>query len=91
MYFILFYETVDNFIEKREPHREEHLAYASAAHERGDLVMAGALTDPSDTAVLVFKGEDIGMVEAFAKFDPYVTNGLVSRWHVRQWQVAFGG
>ena len=57
MYYILFHKTADNYVEKRAPFREEHLAYANAALQRGDLVMAGALAEPVDGAVLVFKGE----------------------------------
>jgi uncharacterized protein YciI len=91
MYYILFYKTVDNYVERRKPYRQEHLAYANAAHKRGDLVMAGALAEPADRAVLVFKGEDPSIAEEFAKNDPYVTNGLITEWEVRPWTVVLGG
>ncbi|MHC5040156.1 MAG: YciI-like protein [Planctomycetota bacterium] len=90
MYYILFYETVDEFIEKRAPYREEHLGYANAAHDRGELVMAGALGDPADAAVLVFKGEGPSVAEGFAQNDPYVKNGLIAKWRVRPWTVVIG-
>jgi uncharacterized protein YciI len=91
MHTILFYKTVDNFLERRAPHREAHLAYARAAFERGDLVMAGALAEPADSAVLVFKGEGVAVAENFARNDPYVVNGLITEWNVRPWTVVFGG
>jgi uncharacterized protein YciI len=91
MYYILFYKTVDNYVEKRAPYREEHLAYAKAAIERGELVMAGALAEPVDGAVLVFKGESPSVAEDFAKNDPYVKNGLITEWQVRLWTVVIGG
>ena len=91
MYYILFYKTVDNYIEKRAPYREEHLAYARAAQQRGALVMAGALAEPADGAVLVFKGEGSSVAEDFAKDDPYVKNGLITEWKVRPWTVVIGG
>lgn len=91
MYYILFYKTVDNFIEKRAPYRNEHLDYANAAHERGILVMAGALDEPADGAVLVFKGDDATPAEDFAKHDPYVINSLITKWEVRPWTVVIGG
>ncbi|UCG50519.1 MAG: hypothetical protein JSW58_09930 [Candidatus Latescibacterota bacterium] len=91
MYYILFYETVENFVEKRAPFRKEHLDYANAAHERGALVMAGALDEPADKAVLVFKGEGAVVAENFAKHDPYVKNGLITEWLVRPWNVVIGG
>lgn len=91
MYYILFYKTVDNYVEKRKPFREQHLAYANLSFERGDLVLAGALADPVDGAVLVFKGESKEIAEEFAKNDPYVLNGLITEWTVRPWNVVIGG
>jgi len=91
MYYILFYRTVDNYVEKRAPYRDDHLAYASAAYEGGDLVMAGALAEPVDSAVLVFKGEGAFVAEEFARNDPYVMNGLITEWEVRPWTVVIGG
>jgi uncharacterized protein len=91
MYYILFYKTVDNYVERRQPFREQHLALATAAHERGELILAGALADPADSAVLVFKGESPTVAENFVKNDPYVLNGLIVEWSVRQWSVVIGG
>ncbi len=91
MYYILFYKTVDNFIEKRAPYREKHMTLIKAAHARGDLLMAGALAEPADGAVLVFKGEGPFVAEEFAKNDPYVVNGLITEWRVRPWTVVIGG
>ena len=91
MYYILWYKTVENYVEKRAPHRESHLAYARPAHERGELVMAGALAEPADSAVLVFKGDKPRVAEEFARNDPYVKNGLILEWKVRPWTVVIGG
>ena len=90
MYFILFYEFVDDYLERRGPLRGDHLGLAAAAHERGDLVLAGAYADPADGAALVFRGEDDGVARSFAEGDPYVREGLVTKWHVRQWTVVVG-
>jgi hypothetical protein len=91
MYYILFYKTVDNYFERRAPYREAHLKYATAARDRGALVMAGALAEPADSAVLVFKGDSPAVAEDFAKSDPYVLNGLITEWRVRPWTVVIGG
>ena len=91
MYYVLFYKTVESYVERRAPFREEHLALATAAHKRGELVMGGALADPADTAVLVFKGESPAVAEAFVKSDPYVRNGLIIEWSIRPWTVVIGG
>jgi uncharacterized protein len=91
MYHLLLYDVVDDYIHRRAPLREEHLRLAREAHDRGELVMAGAHDDPADGAVLVFRVEDPGVVERFAREDPYVREGLVTRWRVRRWMVVIGG
>jgi uncharacterized protein YciI len=91
MYYALFYETVDGYVERRAPLRDEHLALARAAHARGELVMGGAFADPADAALLVFQGDGPEVAERFAKADPYVRNGLIRKWRVRPWTVVIGG
>jgi uncharacterized protein len=90
MYWVLLYDLVDDYLERRGPLRGEHLAAAIAAVERGELVLAGALADPADSAILVFQGEDGSAAESFAAGDPYVRNGLVRSWRVRPWTVVVG-
>lgn len=87
MYYVLFYKTVDNYIEKRTPFREEHLRLANEARNKGTLILAGALADPADEALLVFKSDSPQEAEDFAKNDPYVRNGLIAQWKVRPWTV----
>jgi uncharacterized protein YciI len=91
MHFILFYDFVEKMAERRAPFREAHLSHVGAAHGRGELLMAGAFADPLDSSALVFRTEDAKLVERFARQDPYVVNGLVTRWRVRPWNVAIGG
>ena len=91
MYYILFYKTVDNYVEKRAPFRTEHISLAQHAFENGSLIMAGALADPLDGAVLLFKGNSPAVAEDFANNDPYVKNGLIVEWKVRPWIVVIGG
>lgn len=90
MHYLLFYEVVDDYVERRAAFRGVHLDHAWRAHERGELVLAGALADPVDGTVLLFKGDSPEVAEAFANSDPYVTNGLVSRWWVREWTTVVG-
>ncbi|WP_394824728.1 YciI-like protein [Pendulispora albinea] len=90
MHFVLFYDVVDDYVTKRAPYREAHLALVRAAYGRGELVLAGALTDPADGALLVFRGASPEAAESFAKLDPYVTNGVVRAWRVRQWNTVIG-
>lgn len=90
MHYILFYDVVDDYVERRTKFREAHLKYARQAHERGALILGGALADPVDGAVLVFRGPSPEPAEAFAKADPYVINGLVKAWRVRKWVTVIG-
>ena len=89
-YYALFYDAVDDFIARRGAYRQEHLNLAREAHARGELLLAGALSDPTDAALLVFQGESPAAAEAFARQDPYVRNGLIKKWRVRGWTVVVG-
>jgi uncharacterized protein YciI len=90
-YYALFYdELVDDFVNRRAPFREEHLRLARESFDRGEIQLAGALADPADGALLIFRAEDPGIAEEFAGNDPYVKNGLVKKWHVRKWTVVVG-
>ncbi len=90
-YYILFYKTIENYVEKRAPYRSEHLKLAKEAYERGDIVMAGAFAEPADGAALIFKGNSPQVAEDFANNDPYVKNGLIKEWSVRTWTIVVGG
>jgi uncharacterized protein len=91
MYYLLLYDVVDGFVDRRTPHRQAHLQLAREAHERGELILAGAFADPADGAALLFQAHDRSVVERFAASDPYVTAGLVEAWRVRTWTVVIGG
>ncbi|VVE88819.1 YciI-like protein [Pandoraea bronchicola] len=90
MHYLLTYDLVDDYLERRGAYRDAHLALAWQAADRGELVLAGALESPVDTAALLFEGESPAAAEAFAKSDPYVVNGLVKAWRVRPWKTVVG-
>lgn len=90
MHHLLFYDVVDDYLERRAALRDEHLAHARAAVSRGELLLGGALADPVDGAVLLFEGDTAEVAERFARADPYVTRGLVTRWRVRPWTTVVG-
>ena len=91
MYYLLLYDLVEDYIERRAPLRDAHLSLAREAHARGELLMAGAFGDPIDGAALVFIGESPAAAERFAEHDPYVRQGLVTAWRVHPWNVVVGG
>lgn len=90
MHYLLFYEVGEDYIARRGEFRAAHLAKAWQASDHGELVLGGALANPPDGAILLFKGESPEVAEKFAKGDPYVTNGLVRRWYVREWTTVAG-
>lgn len=89
-HYLLFYYLKDDYLERRPLYRAEHLGLAKEAAARGELVLAGALADPADRAVLLFQGDSPEVAEGFAAADPYVKNGLVERWEVRRWTTVVG-
>lgn len=90
MHYLLIYDVVPDYAARRAAFRDEHLTLAWQAHERGELVLGGAFADPLDGAVLLFTGNSPAAAEAFAAADPYVRNGLVTKWRVRAWTTVVG-
>lgn len=90
MHYLLFYDVAHDYLERRGEFRAEHLALAWDAVAKGELILAGALAEPVDGAVLLFQGESPDVAERFAAADPYVRNGLVTSWRVRPWTTVVG-
>lgn len=90
MHYLLIYDLVADYLPRRAPLRAAHIAHARAAEARGELVLGGALADPPDRAVLLFRGGSPAAAQSFAKADPYVLNGLVTGWQVREWTTVVG-
>jgi uncharacterized protein YciI len=88
MHYLLFYDVVNDYVARRASFRSAHLALATAAFARGEIVLAGALAEPADGAVFVFRTAEAA--EAFVLADPYVLNGLVKSWRVRKWMTVIG-
>lgn len=90
MHYLLFYDVVDDYVTRRVPLRAAHIGHAREAVARGEMVLGGALANPPDGAVLLFRGSSPEAAEQFAKNDPYVLNGLVKKWWVREWTTVLG-
>jgi uncharacterized protein YciI len=87
---LLVYTLADDYLDRRGEFRAEHLGLAEAAVARGDLVLAGAVADPYDQALFVWREGAAGAAEEFATADPYVANGLVLSWEIRTWNTVVG-
>jgi uncharacterized protein YciI len=90
VHYLLFYDVVADYATKRTPFRGAHLAYAREAVDRGELILGGALANPIDASILLFRAPSPALVEAFARGDPYVRNGIVTKWRVREWTTVVG-
>ncbi len=90
MHYLLLYEFVPDYLQRRGEFRSQHLQAAWKAQGRGELVLAGAFADPADGAALLFQCESSQVPEQFAAVDPYVLAGLVTRWRVREWTTVVG-
>ncbi|HEX9106517.1 MAG TPA: YciI-like protein [Longimicrobiales bacterium] len=89
-HYLLMYDLASDYLERRVALRDEHLRLAWAAVDRGELELGGAVGDPVDLALLLFRGDSPGAAEAFAAADPYVREGLVRSWRVRPWTTVVG-
>jgi uncharacterized protein len=84
---LLFYDYVDDIVERRAPHREAHLAHIARWKDDGRVVMAGAIGDPPHGGVLAMRVDDPALVEEFVNDDPYKEAGLITTWRVEPWNV----
>ncbi len=90
MHYLLFYDTADNYLERRGEFRGEHLKLAWEAYDNGEMILAGAFANPVDGALLLFNGNSPEVAEKFVKQDPYVKNGLIKNWYIREWTTVVG-
>jgi uncharacterized protein YciI len=89
-HWILFYDYPPDYFERRAPLRPDHFVHAQRAVDAGSLLLAGAFPEEPHGGVLVFRADDASVAEEFARNDPYVLNGLVTSWRVREWTVVAG-
>jgi uncharacterized protein YciI len=89
-HFLVFYDLAADYLVRRTAFRDAHLAKAWESHRRGELQLGGALADPVDGAVLLFRADSAEIVEEFVRTDPYVLNGVVIGWRVRTWATVVG-
>jgi uncharacterized protein len=84
---ILFYDYVEDIVERRAPYRDAHLAYIGVEREAGRVIMGGPLGDPPHGAAIVFKDTAPEEIVQFAQSDPYVEAGLVTARRIEPWKL----
>ena len=90
MKYVLFYESGDDVLAKAPLHFEAHSARGQEFHERGQMLMYGPFGDPQrEGSMAVFTTREAA--EEFAEGDPFVLNGVVRSWQIREWEEALFG
>lgn len=89
-YYLLEYDVVPDYLERRKEFRKAHLALAWAASDRNEMILGGPVSEGSPDGLMLFRGESPAVAENFARNDPYTINGLVTAWRVRQWVTTVG-
>lgn len=89
-HLLLEYTLAADYLERRADFRAEHLALLEGPAASGEMLLAGALADPFDRSLFVWREDSAGAAEAFVAADPYVTHGLVTSWRIRIWNTAMG-
>ena len=85
---VLFYTSADDVLAKAPAHFPAHSARCDDFHARGSLLMVGTFGDPQrEGSMAIFTTHEAA--EEFVRGDPFVLNGVVSRWEIRQWNEAF--
>ncbi|MEO6847933.1 MAG: YciI family protein [Chthoniobacterales bacterium] len=91
MHYLLFYEKAPDYAERQKPWQAAHLDYLQKLAGQGSLILGGSLENPNDgSAILLFDAPSLDIVESHAKNDPYVTHGIIAKWHVRKWDTVVG-
>lgn len=90
MHYLLIYQTAEDYLTRRNEFRKAHLKLAWEFADRGELILAGAVGDPIESAILFFSCDSPKIPAAFAEVDPYVQNGLVKKWSVQPWHTVIG-
>jgi uncharacterized protein len=89
MKYVLLYSSADDVMETAPVHFPAHRARVDEFHARGDLLMIGTFADPvKDGSMAIFGSREAA--EEFVAGDPFVRNGVVASWELREWDEVLG-
>jgi uncharacterized protein YciI len=82
--YVLFYESADDVASKAPAHFAAHVLRYSEFQAQGTLLMLGTFANAQDEgSMAIFTTREAA--EEFVKGDPFVVNGVVRAWHIREW------
>ena len=87
MKYVLFYASADDVLSTAPAHFPAHKARLDEFHSRGDLLMVGTFGDPQEQGSMAIFATRAA-ADAFVEGDPFVLNGVVRRWEIREWNEA---
>ena len=80
---VLSYEVAADGMARIPVHYPAHKARVDDFHERGVLLMIGTWANPAEGAMAVFASREAA--QEFVSDDPFVVNGVVGKWTLRDW------
>jgi uncharacterized protein len=90
MRYVLLYASADDVMSKAPAHFPAHSARIAEFHERGDLLMVGTFGDPqTQGSMAIFASREAA--EEFVRDDPFVINGVVRSYEIREWNEILAG
>jgi hypothetical protein len=81
MKVVMLYEVAPEGLAKARAHYQAHRSRLDDFHARRLLLMAGPFANPAEGAMGIFATR--AAAEEFIRDDPFVVNGVVSKWSLR--------
>jgi uncharacterized protein len=82
--WVLLYESADNVAERAPQHFPAHREHVELFHRRGELLLVGTFAETQhDGSMSVFRTR--AAAEEFVAGDPFVLQGVVRAWQLREW------
>lgn len=88
--YVLFYESAEDVRSRAPLHFPAHVARWKEFRGHGTLLMIGTFANPQEEgSMAIFTTREAA--EEFARGDPFVLNGVVRGWRIREWNEAIAG
>jgi uncharacterized protein len=84
--YVLFYESAADVRAKAPLHFPDRRARWEAFRTSGTLLLIGTFANPQEGSMAIFSTREAA--EEFARGDPFVPNGVVRDWYIREWNEA---
>ena len=90
MKYVVFYESAEDVVTKAPAHFAAHRSHWDAFRDQGTLVMIGPFANAQEHgSMAIFTTREAA--EEFVRNDPFVLNGVVKKWEIREWSEALFG